>query len=70
MYLFFTDIIFKLKNHLMHMDEFTTDSLGPVLKQFSKSNHIVYSSFMKMLRNIISGLKASKRTNNIQLCYF
>lgn len=41
------------------MDDFTIDNLRPVLKDFSESNNLVYSNFMRMLRNIISGLKAS-----------
>lgn len=69
MILFFSDIIIKLKNHLTNIDDFTTNNLGPELKQFSKSNNIVYSNLMKMLRNIISGLKASKSDNYLFL-YF
>lgn len=57
-----TDIVINLKNNLANIDNFTTDNLGPVLKEFSKSNNIIYSHLMKMLRNIISGLKASKIT--------
>lgn len=57
-------MIFKLKNHLVQVDKFTTDNLGPVLKEFSKSNKLIYSSFMKLLRNIISGLKVSKFIDN------
>lgn len=59
--LVFTDIIIKLKNNLINVD-FTIDNLGPMLKEFSKSNNIIYSNFMKSLRNIISGLKVCKFT--------
>lgn len=55
-----TDIVIKLRHNLINIDEFTIDNLGTELKEFSKSNNIVYSNLMKMLRNIISGLKASK----------
>lgn len=44
----------------MNVDVFTIDNLGPELKEFSKTNNIVYSTLMKLLRRIISGLKASK----------
>lgn len=54
-----TDIVIKLRNCLTNMDDFTIDNLRPVLKDFSESNNLVYSNFMRMLRNIISGLKAS-----------
>lgn len=49
----------KLKNHLTHIDDFTIDNLKPVLKEFSETNCIQFSNFMKTLRKIISGLKAS-----------
>jgi len=53
------NIIIKLKNHLTYIDDFTIDNLRLELKEFSKSNNIMYSNFMKILRNIISGLKVS-----------
>lgn len=44
----------------MNVDVFTINILGPELKEFSKSNNIEYSTLMKLLRIILSGLKASK----------
>lgn len=44
----------------MNIDDFTIENLGPILIEFSKSNNIIYSHFMKNLRYIISGSKASK----------
>lgn len=58
-FIFITDIVIKFRNCLTNIDDFTIDSLRPVLKDFSESNNLVYSNFMRMLRNIISGLKAS-----------
>jgi len=57
----------KLKNNLTNIDDFTINNLGLELKEFSKSNNVVYSKLMKILRNIISGLKASIK---IRLCFF
>ncbi|XP_050421432.1 probable glutamate--tRNA ligase, mitochondrial [Adelges cooleyi] len=51
------ELIMQLKEHLLNMDSFDVDNLGETLHKFSKSNNIIYSKFMKTLRNIISGLK-------------
>ncbi|CAI6351990.1 unnamed protein product [Macrosiphum euphorbiae] len=61
------DIVIKLKHHLINIDDFTIDNLGTVLKEFSKSNNIVYSNLMKMLRNIISGLKQGPGVSEIMV---
>lgn len=45
------------------MDNFTSDYLKLVLKEFSESNGIQFSNLMKTLRTIISGLKASRLSN-------
>ncbi|XP_050545802.1 probable glutamate--tRNA ligase, mitochondrial isoform X2 [Daktulosphaira vitifoliae] len=51
------DLIMKLIQNLQNVENFNAKQLGNILQEFSKSNNIVYSNFMKTLRNIISGLK-------------
>lgn len=55
----------KLKNNLTNIDDFTINNLALKLKEFSKSNNVVYSKLMKILRNIISGLKASIKSDYV-----
>jgi len=60
----------KLKTHLTNINDFTIGNLGLELKQFSKSNDVVYSKLMKNLRKIISGLEASIKIKCSFLLYY
>lgn len=52
-----SEIIDSLLEKLEHDENFSKNHLNLVLKDFSKSNDLTFSNFMKHLRTMLSGLK-------------
>ncbi|KAJ8954379.1 hypothetical protein NQ318_011052 [Aromia moschata] len=51
------NVIELLKDKLETENDFRTENLNMFLKSFCKENDIKYSSFMKMLRSVLAGLR-------------